>query len=129
MRPSKWESFAFVLLIALLVFVVLACTPPVRSGKVVEKHFTPAHEETYTTQQYNGQTCTGSGSSRICTPQYSTVWHTRWVPDRFELKLRHCESSLEGAAGPEECREGWIDVTHGEYREAQVGDFKNYGES
>lgn len=76
-------------------------------GTVIGKDFAPAHEETYTRQAGSSCIPTGKGQS-VCTPIY--VQDTRWVPDRWRVRLRHGDE------------DGWIEVTSYVYEMTHVGE-------
>lgn len=100
------------------VFVVLllaGCGP--QSGTVVDKHFEPAHDETRFRQQWAGETCSGTGTTRICTPLYIQVPYIEHVPDRWSFTLRNC------GADQDVCQQGKVGVSQQVYDSTDKGDW------
>ncbi|SKT46373.1 hypothetical protein [Mycobacteroides abscessus] len=82
------------------VLLVAGCSQ-IKSGTVVDKHYSPAWTQYSTTQQ-----CSGTGTSRICIP---IITPTYW-PEEYELRLKNSRE------------EGWRNVTPAEYDRYKVGD-------
>lgn len=91
-------------LLLLFALLLAGCTPPIRSGKVIEKNFTPAHTEwsteTINIDIGNGQTISSPVSERI--------------PDRFAL-------TIMGENDEGQMRTRTLSVTREEYHAAIVG--------
>lgn len=114
-----------------IVVLVQSYEPPVKEGKVVDRRFTPAHEEDYMQAHYRSvpyttTQCTGGYGTTPQTCRTVTEWRTetyylpatRWVPDDWDLQLRDCKTNDEGK---EKCRTGWIDVSQSTYHQCKLG--------
>lgn len=102
--------------LAVLALVLSACAPPLMTGTVIQRTYTPAHTDSYIDMVYTGQSCTGGYSNvpRTCTNNYIYVPRTRDVPDRWTIKIEGCDD--------EGCREEDLNVTRAEYESYKVGD-------
>lgn len=101
--------------------------PHFSSGQIVKKDFDPAHYDDYTTQQYVGESCSGSGNNRTCTAQYVTVWHHEYVPDRWSVQIKNCNVYhkngnlwLDKQSNPK-CFKKWVGVDGGSYNSYHIG--------
>lgn len=70
-------------------------------------------------QIQTGSICSGTGNTRVCTPTYTTIWHTGHHPDRWYITLEACE--IEGTR--QHCRSQERQVDHGTFDNVAVGDF------
>lgn len=137
-REVDWKQFgiAFAVVIVLITSLglitgaIVNSTHPdkkVREGKVIEHKFIPAHDEDYTVQVYDGETCfnTGYGTSqtRQCQSHYHTEWRTDHIPDAWWIRVEGCKR-LKAADPLEYCektskRRVW--VTQSDYDTLKIG--------
>lgn len=128
MTSRKYLTYVGVgiLAIGLLIGVVFGCgafihevtkeRPHFNSGEIVQRDYIAQHYDDYTTQQYAGETCSGSGSSRNCTPFYITVFHHEFVPDRWRIQIENCHVNHKDGSpwmtkqGTNKCFKKWVDV-------------------
>ena len=110
-----------------LAAVLFWCTtvppdPIVREGKVVAHDFEPAHDYTYTERIWIGQTCSGSGSTQVCTPNYIYVQKTGHEPDHWRVTLEGCpRRAKDSEAGCNKPKRWEIEVTHKEFDQYTIG--------
>jgi hypothetical protein len=101
--------------------------PHFNTGSIVNKNFDPAHYDDYTTQQYVGETCNGTGASQVCTSNYVTVWHHDYVPDNWSIQIENCNVYHKNGDlwvdkhGNAKCFKKWLDVDHGAYDQYRIG--------
>lgn len=94
----------------LLLLGLVACAPPVESGDIINKAYTPAHTESE--MRKTGEICSTVGKVQTCSPIYT--WVDNDIPDKWELQLRDCPPK-------EDCREGWKRVDETTYHQFDVG--------
>lgn len=112
--------------IGLVVLFLAACNsePPITSGKVMEKRFTPAHwEDGYRTESRYGPHCGYDiYGDYDCSIKHYTEQvyeaHHYYVNDRFQLQLESCGNNDKGEL---KCRTGWITIPESEYSDYAVG--------
>lgn len=99
-------------LIAVLsvLLVLTACGEKVESGEVIDKQFVAAHQTTEYNQVYLGNICSGSGTSQICTPNYTYIPYQQHHPDAWFLKLKNQEGKT-----------GKVQVSEGLFNQAKLG--------
>lgn len=101
--------------------------PHFNTGTIIQKDFDPAHYDDYTTQQYMGQTCYGSGTTQTCTDNYMTVYHHDYVPDSWSVRIQNCNVYHKNGSlwvdkrGNAKCFHKWIDVDQSYYRQSHIG--------
>lgn len=137
-RDVDWKAMGIafgVISIALIVVgfgaaAIINSTHPdkkVREGKVIEHRFIPAHDEDYTVQVYDGETCfnTGYGTSQTkqCQSHYHTEWRTDHIPDAWWIKVEGCKR-LKADSPVEFCdkmntRKVW--VAQSDYNTLKIG--------
>lgn len=113
-------------------YAIVQSTHPdkkVREGRVIERKFIPAHDESYTVQVYDGETCYPSYDSytksykQNCTSHYHTEWRTDHIPDAWWVKVEGCKR-LKAADPLETCekmkvRRVWVDQE--QYNQLNIG--------
>lgn len=97
------------LVVAALILAACGGAEAPKSGKVLDKTFTPAWVET-------GFIPICVGNPVICTPMPYTTHH----PDRWHLFLENCDKQKEN--GEPLCFKGYREVDSGTYERMLVGD-------
>lgn len=101
--------------------------PHFNTGVVINKDFDPAHYDDYATQQYTGESCYGTGTSRTCTSNYITIWHHDYVPDNWSVQIKNCNVMHKNGTlwvdkhGAAKCFKKWIDVDNSFYKSLRIG--------
>lgn len=101
--------------------------PHFSTGIVVDKDFNPAHYDDYTTQQYVGETCYGTGTNRNCQSNYITIYHHDYVPDDWNVRIENCNVYHKDGRlwvdkhGKAKCFKKWIDVDQSTYNSYRIG--------
>lgn len=116
MRPNKGSVAGRIVLCfgAVLVALLMSGCGGINSGEIASKQFVKAHETTELRPVYVGQTCSSSGASLSCIPNYMQTPYQKHHPDAWYLHLKDSHG-----------KKGRVSVSQSVFSEAQVGDFYN----
>lgn len=95
--------------------------PHFNTGKIMQKDYHAAHYNDWLENRYIGQSCSGSGSTQVCTSLYMPVWHHDYVPDSWSIQIENCNVLHKDGRqwvdkqGNNKCFKKWIDVDQTTY--------------
>lgn len=108
------------LLLSLLATVLLvACDPPLTSGYVYDKQYSPPYSSYV--PGYTTRSCSKVGKSQSC----YTYYHPGYVvyePAEYYLRLTTC-SDLKTIDDPQGCKTGWVSVDEYVYDHTAIGSY------
>ncbi len=104
------QRLSIILLTICTALIVVGCGKGVENGEVVGKKFVKSHYTTAYNSVYTGQTCSGSGENRFCSPNYIYVPYQKYHPDAWYPHLKNSEGKT-----------GWLSVDTITYNNAKNG--------
>lgn len=105
--------------------------PHFNTGKVVQRDYEAAHNESRTRQVYDGEDCytTGYGDNqrRECSPSYRTEWYSVYVPASWSIQIENCNvfhkdgtQWVDSKTGSNKCFKKWVDVDETTYNRSAL---------